>query len=105
MNRIIEIDIDNQMAVVEAGVMLMDFYEAVKEAGLFFPPHPGDESAMFGGLVATNAGGARAVKYGVIRNYVRGLEIVLPSGEIIHPGGQAHEKLNRIQSPEPVYRL
>ncbi len=88
MNRIIEIDIENQMAVVEAGVMLMDFYEAVKEAGLFFPPHPGDESAMFGGLVATNAGGARAVKYGVIRNYVRGLEIVLPSGEIIHPGGK-----------------
>jgi glycolate oxidase len=88
MNRILEVDIDNQMAVVEAGVMLMDFYEAVKEAELFFPPHPGDESAMFGGLVATNAGGARAVKYGVIRNYVRGLEVVLPSGEIIHPGGK-----------------
>jgi glycolate oxidase len=88
MNRIIEIDSDNQMAVVEAGVMLMDFYEAVEDAGLFFPPHPGDESAMIGGLVATNAGGARAVKYGVIRNYVRGLEVVLPSGDVIHPGGK-----------------
>lgn len=88
MNRIIEIDLDNQMAVVEAGVMLLDFYEAVEDAGLFFPPHPGDESAMMGGLVATNAGGARAVKYGVIRNYIRGLEVVLPSGEVIHPGGK-----------------
>ena len=76
MNRIIEIDIDNQMAVVEAGVTLMEFYEAVEEAGLFFPPHPGDESAMIGGVIATNAGGSRAVKYGVIRNYVRGIEIV-----------------------------
>ena len=76
------------MAVVEAGVPLMEFYTAVEEAGLFFPPHPGDESAMIGGLIATNAGGARAVKYGVIRNYIRGLEVVLPSGKIIHPGGK-----------------
>jgi glycolate oxidase len=88
MNRILEVDIANQMAVVEAGVRLMDFYEAVEETGLFFPPHPGEESAMVGGLIATNAGGARAVKYGVIRNYIRGLEVVLPSGKIIHPGGK-----------------
>jgi len=78
----------NQMAVVEAGVTLMDFYESVESAGLFFPPHPGDESAMMGGVVATNAGGSRAVKYGVVRNYVRGLEVVLPSGKTIHPGGK-----------------
>lgn len=88
MNRILEVDLDNQMAVVEAGVLLSEFYEAVEEAGLFFPPHPGDESAMIGGLIATNAGGARAVKYGVIRNYVRGLEVVLPTGSIIHLGGK-----------------
>lgn len=88
MNRILEIDKANQMAVVEAGVALADFYQAVGEAGLYFPPHPGDESAVFGGLVATNAGGSRAVKYGVIRNYIRGLELVLPSGRIIHPGGK-----------------
>ncbi len=88
MNRILEVDLDNQMAVVEAGVLLSEFYEAVEEAGLFFPPHPGDESAMIGGLIATNAGGARAVKYGVIRNYVRGLEVVLPSGSIINLGGK-----------------
>ncbi len=88
MNRIIEVDEANQMAVVEAGVNLMDFYEAVNEAGLFFPPHPGDESAMIGGLIATNAGGARAVKYGVIRNYIRGVDVVLASGKIIRLGGK-----------------
>jgi glycolate oxidase len=88
MNKIIEVDVNNQMAVVEAGVHLMDFYEAVESAGLFFPPHPGDESAMIGGLIAANAGGARAVKYGVIRNYIRGLEVVLASGKIILPGGK-----------------
>ncbi len=88
MNRIIDIDRENQMAVVEAGLSLMDFYQAVAEAGLFFPPHPGDESAMIGGLIATNAGGARAIKYGVIRNYIRGLEIILPDGNTIHPGGK-----------------
>jgi len=88
MSRILEVDIANQMAVVEAGVRLMDFYDAVEETGLFFPPHPGEESAMVGGVIATNAGGARAVKYGVIRNYIRGLEVVLPSGKIIQPGGK-----------------
>jgi glycolate oxidase len=88
MNRILEIDEANQMAVVEAGVRLMDFYKAVEEAGLFFPPHPGDESAMVGGVIATNAGGSRAVKYGVIRNYVKGMEVVLASGEILTLGGK-----------------
>ncbi len=88
MNKIIEIDTANQMAVVEAGVMLGDFYEAAEEVGLFFPPHPGEESAMIGGVIANNAGGARAVKYGVVRNYVRGLEVVLPTGKIIRPGGK-----------------
>ncbi len=88
MNRVLEIDEPNQMAVVEAGVRLMDFYRAVEEAGFFFPPHPGDESAMIGGVIATNAGGSRAVKYGVIRNYVKGLEVVLASGELISLGGK-----------------
>ncbi len=88
MNRIVEIDLNNQMAVVEAGVTLSDFYSAVEEGGLFFPPHPGEESAMIGGVIATNAGGARAVKYGVVRNYVRGLEVVLASGRVIHLGGK-----------------
>ncbi|OGD19971.1 MAG: hypothetical protein A2W03_15970 [Candidatus Aminicenantes bacterium RBG_16_63_16] len=88
MNRIVEIDRANQMAVVEPGVTLGEFVAAVEQAGLAFPPHPGDESAMMGGLVATNAGGSRAVKYGGIRNYVRGLEIVITRGETIRLGGK-----------------
>ncbi len=88
LDRILEIDAANQMAVTEAGVRLSDFATAVEYAGLYFPPHPGDESAMMGGLIATNAGGSRAVKYGTIRNYVRGLEVVTPSGEILKLGGK-----------------
>jgi glycolate oxidase len=88
MSRILEIDTDNQMAVAEAGVRLSDFAAAVEHAGLYFPPHPGDESAMIGGLVATNAGGSRAVKYGTIRSYVRGLDVVCPTGGILRLGGK-----------------
>jgi glycolate oxidase len=76
------------MAVVEAGVTLGELQGRAEEEGLFFPPHPGDESAQVGGLVACNAGGARAVKYGVMRNYVRGLEVVMPSGEVLNMGGK-----------------
>ncbi len=88
MNDVVEIDPDNLMAVVEAGLRFEDFYRAIEGTGLFFPPHPGDEGAMIGGLVATNAGGARAVKYGVIRNYVRGLEAVLADGSVTRIGGK-----------------
>jgi glycolate oxidase len=88
MNKIIEVDKRNQMIVAEAGVMLMDLYPRVEEEGLFFPPHPGDETAMIGGVIATNAGGSRAVKYGVVRNYVRGLEVVLASGAVVNLGGK-----------------
>jgi glycolate oxidase len=84
----ISIDRDNLMAVAEAGSTLGDLIKASEDAGLFFPPHPGDEGAQIGGLIATNAGGVRAVKYGVIRSYVKGIEAVLPSGEIITLGGK-----------------
>jgi len=84
----IEIDKDNLVAVAEAGVTLGELLRAVEEAGLSFPPHPGDEGAQIGGLVACNAGGARAVKHGVMRNFVKGIEIVLPTGEILSLGGK-----------------
>lgn len=87
MNRI-EVDKNNLMAVAEAGATLRDLIKAAESTGLFFPPHPGDESAQIGGLIATNAGGVRAVKYGVIRNYVKGLEVVLPTGEVLNFGGK-----------------
>ena len=84
----IDVDKDNLMTIVEAGATLRELIEKVENEGLFFPPHPGDESAQVGGLVACNAGGARAVKYGVMRNYIKGIEAVLPSGEILSMGGE-----------------
>ncbi|MGB9894675.1 MAG: FAD-binding oxidoreductase [Thermoproteota archaeon] len=84
----IEIDKDNLIAVAEAGVTLGELLKAVEESGLSFPPHPGDEGAQVGGLVACNAGGARAVKHGVMRNFVKGIEVVLPTGEILNLGGK-----------------
>ncbi len=88
LDGILEVDKDNLMVVAGAGVPFGNMLKAVEEAGLFFPPHPGDEGAHVGGLVACNAGGTRAVKYGVIRNFVRGLEVVTPTGDIINLGGK-----------------
>jgi len=88
MDRIIEIDADNFVAVVEPGVKLAELYKAVADKGLYYPLYPGEESASIGGNIATNAGGMRAVKYGVTRNFVLGLEAVLPTGEILETGGK-----------------
>jgi len=88
MNKILEIDKENFAATVEPGVVLSDFYQAVEECGLYYPLYPGEKSATLGGNVATNAGGMRAVKYGVTRHSVLGLEAVLPGGEVIQTGGK-----------------
>jgi glycolate oxidase len=88
LNKIIEIDEDNFCATVEAGVILTAFCQAVEARGLYYPLYPGEMSASLGGNVATNAGGMRAVKYGVTRNFVLGTEAVLPTGEIIRTGGK-----------------
>ncbi len=88
MNRILEIDEDNFSATVEPGVTLADLYQAVEEHGLYYPLYPGEKCATIGGNVATNAGGLRAVKYGVTRHFVLGLEAVLPTGETIPTGGK-----------------
>lgn len=82
----IEIDEENFMAIAEAGVTLGELTEAADRTGLSFPPHPGDENAQVGGLVATNAGGSRAVRHGVMRNQVRAIRVVLPTGEILSLG-------------------
>jgi len=87
MNKI-SVDKDNLMAEAEAGATLGDLIKAADEAGLFFPLHPGDEGAHIGGLIACNAGGVRAIKTGVMRNYVKGIEVVLPTGEILILGGK-----------------
>jgi glycolate oxidase len=87
----IEIDETNLFAIAQAGVTLGELAKAVEETGLSFPPHPGDENAQVGGLAATNAGGSRAVRHGVMRNNVRGLEVVLATGEILNLGGRLHK--------------
>lgn len=89
MNRIIEIDRKNMQIVVEPGVIASDLQEALKSHNLFFPPDPSSTvESTLGGNVAENAGYTRAVKYGVTRDYVLGLEVVLPGGEVINVGGR-----------------
>jgi glycolate oxidase len=89
MNRILEIDRENLMVTVEPGVITGDIHRAVEAEGLFYPPDPASlDSCTIGGNIAEGAGGPRAVKYGVTRHYVCGLEAVLPSGEIITRGGK-----------------
>jgi glycolate oxidase len=75
MNRILEIDQDNLMAVVEPGVLVMDLHAKTEELGLFYPPDPGEETGSLGGNINTNAGGVRGMKYGVTRDFVQGLEV------------------------------
>jgi glycolate oxidase len=88
MNRIIEIDAENHVAVVEPGVTLADLDAALLPHRLVYPVFPGEQSASLGGNVATNAGGMRAVKYGVTRHHVLGIEAVLGTGEVINAGGK-----------------
>ncbi|GAA5175588.1 FAD-binding oxidoreductase [Pseudonocardia eucalypti] len=88
MNRILEIDTENHVAVVQPGVTLSQLDEATAAHGLVYPVSPGELSASLGGNVATNAGGMRAVRYGVTRTQVLGLEAALPTGEVIRTGGK-----------------
>ena len=88
MNKILEIDEENLTLTLEPGVLLMEISKYVEEHDLFYPPDPGEKSATIAGNINTNAGGMRAVKYGVTRDYIRGLEVVLPSGEILNVGGK-----------------
>ena len=88
MNRVLEVDVKNMTATVEPGVLLMELPKALEGTGLFYPPDPGEKSATLGGNAMTNAGGMRAVRYGVTRDYVLGMEVVLPSGEVMELGGK-----------------
>lgn len=82
MNKILELDENNLTLTVEPGVLLLDIYEYVESRGYFYAPDPGEKTATIGGNISTNAGGMRAVKYGTTREWVVGLEVVLPSGKI-----------------------
>lgn len=88
MNHILELDQENLTVTVEPGVLLMELAAYVQDHGLLYPPDPGEKSATIGGNISTNAGGMRAVKYGVTRDFVRGLTVVLPTGEVVELGGK-----------------
>ena len=82
MNKILKLDSDNLTVTVQPGVLLMELSAFAEENDFLYPPDPGEKSATIGGNISTNAGGMRAVKYGVTRDYVRSLTVVLPNGEI-----------------------
>jgi glycolate oxidase len=87
MNKLLEIDMQNMVAVVQPGLVNMDLQKAVEEVGLFYPPDPASENySTLGGNVSENAGGMRAAKYGITKDYVMALRAVLPNGEIIRAG-------------------
>lgn len=87
MNKILEIDMDNMVAVVQPGVVNMELQRAVEAVGLFYPPDPASQDySTLGGNVSENAGGMRAAKYGITKDYVMALRAVLPNGEIIRAG-------------------
>ena len=88
MNRVLEVDVKNMTATVEPGVLLMEFPKSLTGTGLFYPPDPGEKTATMGGNAMTNAGGMRAVRYGVTRDYVLGMEVVLANGEMLTLGGK-----------------
>ncbi len=87
MNKILEIDMENLVAVVQPGVINMDLQNEVEKRGLFYPPDPASQDySTLGGNVSENAGGMRAAKYGITKDYVMALRAVLPNGEIIRAG-------------------
>lgn len=86
MNKILSLDEDNATVTVQPGVLLMDLAAFTAENNFLYPPDPGEKSATIGGNISTNAGGMRAVKYGVTRDYVRSLTVVMPDGEILTLG-------------------
>ncbi len=92
MNRIKEIHFADAIAVVEPGVLTGELKAAARAQGLFYPPDPASQKdCSIGGNVATNAGGPRCLKYGVTRNYVLGLEVVLAGGDVVRLGGRVHK--------------
>jgi glycolate oxidase len=92
MSRIKEISFPDAIAIVEPGVITADLQDRAREQQLFYPPDPASrKDCTIGGNIATNAGGPRCLKYGVTRNYVIGLEVVLATGEVLRTGGRVHK--------------
>ncbi|MEM3791555.1 MAG: FAD-binding oxidoreductase [Candidatus Micrarchaeaceae archaeon] len=95
MKKILEVSKEGRYAVVEPGIVLDELNERLKDYGLFYPPDPGSSYiASLGGTIATNAGGIRSVRYGPTKNWVMGLEVVIPPGKVVRTGSFTH-KLSR----------
>ena len=88
MKRVLEVDTRNMTATVEPGVLLMEFPKSLEGTGLFYPPDPGEKTATMGGNAMTNAGGMRAVRYGVTRDYILGMQVALADGSLLELGGK-----------------
>lgn len=88
MNKILELDRSNFTLTAESGTLLTSIHQFVEPEGFLYAPDPGEKTATIGGNISTNAGGMRAIKYGVTRDNVRGIEVVLPTGEILNLGGK-----------------
>ena len=102
MNHVLELDEETFTATVEPGVVLEDFQAYVESKGLFYPPDPGEKKATIGGNISTNAGGMRAVKYGVTRDYVMGLELVLADGTVVMAGSKNRKDTSGLDLKEIV---
>lgn len=88
-DKIVDVDLENLIAEVEVGVIVQDINDHIAQFGLIYPPDPGTvKTASLGGTIAENSGGLRGLKYGITKNYVQGLEVVLANGDIIHTGGK-----------------
>ena len=100
MNRIREINVNDFVVVTEPGVITQRLQEEVEKLGLYYPPDPASRGDSFiGGNIATNAGGPRCLKYGVTRDYVLGLEVVLANGDIVRVGGRTHKNKTGFDFP------
>ena len=88
MDKVLELDENTMTITVQPGLLLQELQKYVEERGLFYPPDPGEKASSIGGNISTNAGGMRAVKYGVTRDYVRGLEVVTADGSVLIAGGK-----------------
>ena len=106
MDKILELDRANLTLLVEAGVTTQSVSDAASAAGLFYPPDPGSmKISTIGGNVAENSGGLRGLKYGITRNYVMGLEVVLPDGEVLWTGNKCVKDVAGYSLQRPVHRI
>ena len=106
MDRILEIDKDDLLVVTQPGILNAALGRAVAEHGLFYPPDPASyEICSIGGNLAENSGGLRCVKYGVTRDYVLGLEVVLADGSVIRTGGTQRQGRHGLRPDAPVRRV